>query len=884
MALSLQLGYPDVPKSITNPNVRKENALDVFDPIPFLTFIKIINVTFEPDSVKHYYSFYVKTWNSINSVKKVNDDKLISDKYREFIKDITINFTTLEEREYLSKLDFNDEFDMDIALSFYSNKIVDIIKYHNNKRHDIVFNITRKKLKGTNLGSEKTIKELIINYIKNYEDSRILLDFNSIVSKLEIEFEELYDIHPTYFNQTPDEKDYGRKDLDYGLDIFLKSNPEIISEFFSDLSDELLELKEIDDLLDNKRKLTSKSLFTDYYYLSTGNTTTQFLSGKILDASDSIFNFLNREYPTTASIQNDEFRTEREIGFFKPNKQSIVLIDGKTESFYFNLSNLEPNKIYYFPDPNLIGKNGEVITFIIDDSFLKRNISSGVAKNQPTSNKEDTKYYGYQSKYTPEKLKNLEAAVNFGHIKNMTKDIYGNIYGLFDSSESKFKNIEVIDQDVRLNLLLDGWKFYDDLYDEGYDFDFTTEDDSTYTETVRTGLSTYTNGFLDLQEDIVMFPGFFSPDIVLKERSENVPQKVILEGAFITDYSGVPYPDAVSSDLSAFESSSGIFYYDSLIECGVYSNSPITRALLDPSYPSISANASVWLRGLDIDVFDGGDIINYNDFDVRITENNFVFEESFSGATTFEELSNAYSDYNNQIIVKDINSKQILPLLHKFPNIISRYPSTVVDEIEENVQKIETSVDSLIIQTSNYLVIEKIKISNGDFVTGTTSPIYVNHSSEWYDKISNRIKVGNDVFYCKFDTTTEVLSTNSVFVYPRIYKYDGLNNKNIQLYPTSDITYFSLSTFTGNIPIGIGSPTLTHNERNNMFKISLVLTDMAGYPTLHEIDFKINPDVEFLKHKSLYMDYSTSIVDTETTVSFFLSSGPYSINTNYIEF
>ena len=44
MALSLQLGYPDVPKSLTNLDVDKADVLDSNYPMPFLTFIKIINL------------------------------------------------------------------------------------------------------------------------------------------------------------------------------------------------------------------------------------------------------------------------------------------------------------------------------------------------------------------------------------------------------------------------------------------------------------------------------------------------------------------------------------------------------------------------------------------------------------------------------------------------------------------------------------------------------------------------------------------------------------------------------------------------------------------------------------------------------------------------
>ncbi|MFK5283629.1 hypothetical protein ACI3PL_29050, partial [Lacticaseibacillus paracasei] len=78
-----------------------------------------------------------------------------------------------------------------------------------------------------------------------------------------------------------------------------------------------------------------------------------------------------------------------------------VLIDGLNSSYSINLSNLSPNSLYFYPDPTIIGSTGEVLTFTVDDSYLKKNFSSGEASNQPSTSQYDTKYYGYVSKIEP---------------------------------------------------------------------------------------------------------------------------------------------------------------------------------------------------------------------------------------------------------------------------------------------------------------------------------------------------------------------------------------------------------------------------------------------------------------------------------------------------
>ena len=875
MALSLQLGYPDVPKSITNPSVDSKYALDSSNPFSFLTFIKIITVSYEPDTLKKYYTYYLKAWNKLQTKKTESNAALIKNKYRDFLKDLSLHYTTLEEKKFLTKINFDDPLDLDIAIGFFGRKLKDITSFYNEKRNNAKYSIIKNKLKGTNFGTEKTLIDLTLNYLKNNQDNKILYDYDSLRTEIEIEIEELFDTYPLYFNQTPDSTKYDNKDLDYDLDLFIRSNSDIISKDFSEISSSLQELKELDDLLDNKRELTKKDIFTNFYYLSTGSTTTQFLSGKLFESYNNISSFLNRDYPTTASTDRKTYKTPREKGFFRPTNTSILLIDGKNQSYSFNLSNLKPNSLYYFPDPNIFGENGDVMTFIVDDSFLKRNNTSGIATNQPTSTDKDPKYHGYVSRLDPNTQKYLDNIFDRGYIKDQKQDFYGNLYGLFDNSGKYRKSIENIYTDPTINMLFNGYLFYDNLYWEGYNFDYTVVDElSTYSQTIRTGLSSYTNGLSVVNPEVTFNFGKFTPyiELIKPTQKELVPQYVILEGAFLRKANGKTYDETYSSDLSAFDTETGIYYYNYLIDGGISIDSPLTRAYSDATIPSLSADATLTTKTSAIYIFDGDTIVNNDHFNIKINDDTYYYLNQTNLSTTLYNLSSYPSEFEGKLFIKNSKTKKTSTIIDEIPFLKTRYDSSIYNELSSQILEFELANETLIIKTDNYLIFEKLNYSNGKYTDPKTSTISFQYNKNWCDVFTNRYKVENSVYYCNLTTTTNELSAKTVTVYPIVYKYDIINNKNVVLYD-SQTEDFSITNDT--IISSVENATLTYNSRNNIYKISFILKDINNYPIIVEYDYKLKPSVIFLKKKIIKFDnygYTDLYETLPSTHSFYLSS------------
>lgn len=898
MALSLQLGYPSIPKSITNNNVGEHDALDNTEPMAFLTFIKIINVSFEPDVLQNYYNFYLKEWNNLNKSKNKTDSDIITEKYREFLKELSLNYTTLEEKHFLSKIDFNDPYDLDVVMGFYGRKLKELSGMYNSKRNDIKFNIIRNKLIGTTLGSERSIKEIVLSYLNTLDDGKILLDYDKITRDLEIEITELYDTYPFYYNQLPDPNIYDNKDLDYGYNIFLTPDSVTLSTVLSGFSSELQELKEFDQLLDNKRKLTQKYLSTDFYYLSTGNTVTNFLSGKLFSNENTILNFTNRNYPTTASTPQVEYlKDERTMGFFRPHKQSIILVDGDNYSFSVNVDALTENSLYFFPDPTKIGKNGEILTFIVDDSRLKRNYSSGSIANYPYSNKNDLKSYGYNSKIDPYESKYLDSIFDQGFISDIKRDVYGNLFGLFNDDHRFRQTIRPSDsEDINIpySVIINGHMFYDNTYWEGYNFNYFINDDTSpsdiqYNETIRTGLSSKTAQYLSNDIDITLFFGQFSPYAKLSTPTEPnlLPTYEILDGAYITNYDLSPYNDSVSSDLSAFDIPFTLnlssFYYDTLIDAGIYIGNPLNRALKDSLHPTISANLTQTTKLSSLEIVEGDNIGSYFP-PPSYTSSNYIYIEDVYSPTRYSlstfPIIDGY-ELNGKIMVRNISNRNVHTILDTLPYLNFNYNQYVINELENNIIRFDLLNDIILIKTPSFLTINKLLYIDGKFVDPKEISYSLYHSTNNFDKLSNPFNQGLCIYYYKLITSTDIID-NDFIIYPEIYKLDTINFKNTKIFPknTSDISnnasFFSVSG--NNIRyMSSESPILSFSTRTNTFNASFILKDQNDMFVIHEMDFSIRDNVDFISHviKSPNVNNVSNIFSSLDTVTMYLSSEYY---------
>ncbi len=858
-------GFPEVPNSITNSNVLERNAIDIESPLSFSKFNSVVSYFFGGD-VKAYYDSYIKAWNAFaNNKDNVNKEDVLN-RYKNFIKEIALSYSTIEEEDYLSKIDYDDPLDLEASIPFFTKKIKEISKYYENKREDVKNQPIKNKIVGTSLGLKNTIREFTLNYIENLPDAPIKYDLNNIRETLTVEIDEFFDTYPTYFDQEPDEKIYDYKDFDYGLEIFLKTDDVLIDEVFGEVSEELRELKELSNLFDLKRRETEKYMGNDFFFLSTGDTSTNFLSGKLFESINPVKNFFNQNYPTTASTPNKKLKSIDEIGFFKPQKSGIILLDGERTSFQIDTSKLSPNSLYYFSDPLQSG-NSDFLEIIVDTEGLGKNSTSGIAASEPSISKNDTTFHGYYSEpYLDNEQRYFQEIFNRGYVKDLKRDIYGNIYGLFSDDDNFKLTIDTTTEKTVKSLILNGHTFYDNLYGEGFAFDYTVEDDQPNNFTTRSGLSSNTGDFSELSGRYTLFGRYFAPYDELSDPRSNNIQYEYYDGGFI--FSG---DDPISSDLDLFPDNN-LYYYTLLLEAGVHTTSPLQRALNDPLFPSLTADATQSIIPDDIDTFNlnGGRITDDFVFDYSFQTPNYYYDDtvlngSIIGNIIDYDVDSFISRRNlaGVVFVKNISTGKVDTLTNSVPYLSSIYNTQTLSEINDSVVRFEVLGDVLSLETDNYFTIFKIGYDGDNFIDPKNSPIIHNINTTDFDVVSERFAYNGDIFYNKLMSTTPLSAVMEFAV--NFYSFNAKNftrrliNTETFSLSSGDVAYSNLS-----------KPTLIYKTPLNVFNMSTILKDQNHLFDILDINYKTVPYK--INHVKVHKNQSESFSNLTTTTLDILSS------------
>ena len=188
--------------SITNPEITNEDYRDTITPLSFLDFITNTQADYTPEEYSSSYSSYLQAWHSKQQGSEKEQKQQFKDYYRQFIKEIVINYTTETEKRFLEKINFNDPADLDVAIPFFANRLKDIALFYKKKRDEGKYVIDRNKLKGSKTGLEKAIFDNIYNFAFNTEDALDTSnpDVITAVTGLGIEIEEYVDVYGDYFD------------------------------------------------------------------------------------------------------------------------------------------------------------------------------------------------------------------------------------------------------------------------------------------------------------------------------------------------------------------------------------------------------------------------------------------------------------------------------------------------------------------------------------------------------------------------------------------------------------------------------------------------------------------------------------------------------------
>lgn len=470
--------------SIVNPK-NLITFLDSTNPYSFNDFLKYTNENYSPTIYNDFYLFYINAWYEAKNNTTVGQQDFVVQQYINLIKEISLTYTTNDEKRFLSNIDFNSLDDLEIVIPFYSAKIKDIVLYFKNIRDTTNYSYRDFKQKGTVNNIANTFKRNILDSLFNNQvviSSN--LKYDSIKNNIEIEIEDLVDTFGEYLNlnagPTLNETDlrtqyYTANYNKIDSNVFLNFNKVLMDSIFSNIFikqlgtnfkintnltydpfcapdsslGKLIKSKTIGDVTPTdkillQQRVLEKYMGVDLYYI-TRDTSGAVLSGLLIKALNPSGNFVNVTNPSTATVPAYEYTALKKLGlYFRPDSIGLLKFDTRKKSFSINADVVKTNVVYIYPDPDIYGSVqytfDSPIVYDIDFKDDIKYVSSTFNYGDPKIETKDQPFYSYFSRQQ-QKNSNINnnvypdfsSVANKGFIYDWKTDIYGNQYALFKS-------------------------------------------------------------------------------------------------------------------------------------------------------------------------------------------------------------------------------------------------------------------------------------------------------------------------------------------------------------------------------------------------------------------------------------------------------------------
>jgi hypothetical protein len=161
------------------------------------------------------YNVYLKDWYKKRAAKPQAINLYVKTLYINFLKQLGLTARNEEEQQFFSSVNFDDNLDLQTAITFYARKLKDVSRYLAERRNSVVYT----KLKNNLLGTSSYLERLFYNYILSVYTQRpdsnrtgliitngdlvqYLPNLEDITDTFTIEIEELYDT-ANYLDRDP---------------------------------------------------------------------------------------------------------------------------------------------------------------------------------------------------------------------------------------------------------------------------------------------------------------------------------------------------------------------------------------------------------------------------------------------------------------------------------------------------------------------------------------------------------------------------------------------------------------------------------------------------------------------------------------------------------
>jgi len=877
------------------------NPVDSLEPLTFTEWLKYNTQLFSTtNEFLSRYQSYLTNWYAVKNVAQEKATEGIQYYYTNLINDIIINYSSTSERRYLKNIDPSNPRDLAIAVPFFAKKIKDICLYYSTLRDETQTAAISYNLKGSNTGIQNLLYTSILKTLQTQDIvelfSSLNLSLSSIRENILIEVEDLYDTYPDYYDISPTlpasayntasgiRNDYfSLNQVDIDPYLYINSDQSILKSILAypfylvELGDNftidpLVNSTQLNLLKDsdffttvNDNTVTSLNLNTqsleipkyigvDFYYIVTSSTTTAYTSGQLFTADSEFANSLNKRYPSIAAVPSQEFlKTSKEIGlFFKPDKIGLINFNSFKFESRVNLDRLEPNTVYYFPDPTKFGNiSGNTkldfkspLDFFEENHFNKVDIGNqykmGDVTTDPyfqtfrayqareqtlnTSNQGVSRYIDSQdffagnldTMWSNEDVyplvsvsqfpidKRVETLLSFDNNKTLFQyknDVYGNEYGLYKSAINK-QFSQTNTSSIFINYILDGYTFYDTLCGQGYDFNYSVSGSANglvfsgvILRTSESDPATFSDG-----NPIILASYDFSQNYKYLDSFktfDSITYSCIIKDAeTFTLPNNTKLPDIPSDDIQNYNVLNSSLYYDELADGAYVSDAPYNVA-------SFTFN---------------GNFLTIPPVDKFVTYDGNVFIDSSTGSEPCTLSAHVYSyTYTEPANFKDVRVYD---------------KETLVDFALSGVSYIRPSLYHTKNVEQGELYFRNINSTIIGPISSTLSAAFLNFSDSVRTEIFNKA-INFDLYY-----DTIQIETENYLVFDKL-EYNYADNEITGNTKTYDVIvrgeYPELEKFS----------TVWFNEKDKTLlvcKTTLLLDSLSAsnykvvYPTIYKID------------------------------------------------
>jgi hypothetical protein len=809
------------------------------------------------------YNVYLQEWFDAKKIKGDEQNSVyVKALYIDLLKQITLDYTTPEEKKFLTNIDFNNAEDLDIAVPFFAKKLKEIAIYFTKKREEVKFSKVTASIRGSKAGTEQTIYRNIVDIIQTDADIQTQLKTlniaqEDVLTHLKIDIDELFDTEQKYFDIPIESLADNYADSNTSRSTYFTTNTipssgnlfidtlfqdtvaDIISQVPVLLTSEDETLQDISNIslsvtdsisgtelerlhssnfvnyisaeenlnLYNIRDMQQKYIGTNFYYLSTGATTSDIVSGELYKASRPHGDLLNRFNSSVATVQGENlYKVEFIGGFFKSDKVGILNYTSLNNNFEF--TGLSANSMYYFPDPE-VGARGygnssiafaSPVTYTENTHWLKKDISNQYSCGEPKLHKNMLSFYPYQSKhehtdYTPIGVSRHTDSFNFWeqNAENIwtNADIYpisgdGSLLGAGPDG----RPLAVLPITTRQDkLLIDSknvHKWRTDIYGNNYAL-------------VKTGIK---------------------PEMT----TVNTAVTALTETQYTT--TDTTPRSSITNNVTDSNHSKKLLHEAELVY------------------------GTLYFRNLNSDTI----------------------------GTMEDVLSGVYTKYDL------VDETATATFAGRSYNL-----KAIKDELLEKLIDFDIIYDILILKTDNYIVIEKLEY---DYTTNTIKAIsnrrifiprvitgnkYEKFGNWWFDEKGNRI------LFSRTTVHPDLSGTPQRMIYPDIYKYDINKLAFKQVYPNVELTDSELRAETGRYSLSgvpsryniqeIGTPVMTYNKESERFILSYVSSDNTKNLFYTANKFRLLDEaIEFIDidfYKNNYTIFEESFADAYPVTEYF---------------